>query len=190
MSVLFAANLFAAAGDDGHAEDAHAAAGTTTRPPLTPPGGSSTHAYLIPIIPAVAFALILLFGKRIPDVKVAKFTIPGGGSLIGLASMLGSLVIAVGTAYQWIHRVDDAQAGEGGAVHALARFGGSILPQRRRRGRPRPGLRAAGHRAVDLVAVRRDPLRHRLAHRRSRRRACCCSSRSSPHWCRSSRSST
>ena len=54
------------------------------------------HAYLIPVVPAVAFALIIFFGKRMPM----------KGSEIGVASMVTSLVLAAGTAYQWIERVD------------------------------------------------------------------------------------
>lgn len=136
MSVLFAAQLFASAsaGDDGHGaaeagEHAAEAGGHTAEAVSHAAGWFLTHAYLIPIIPAVAFALIILFGKKIPDVKVGKYTIPGGGSLIGLASMLGSLVIAAGTAYQWINRADDTLGGGEGAVHRLARFGSSILPR-------------------------------------------------------------
>src|SRR6478752_1939289 len=62
------------------------------------------HAWLIPLIPAVAFAVIILFGKRMP----------WKGSEVGLLSMSASLVIAVGTAYQWIQRVDEASGAEGG----------------------------------------------------------------------------
>jgi len=69
------------------------------------------HAYLIPIIPAVAFALILFFGKRMPM----------KGSEFGVASMAASLVLAAGTAYQWIQRVDFFAGGE--HVGALAGFG-------------------------------------------------------------------
>ncbi|MFM2078230.1 MAG: NADH-quinone oxidoreductase subunit, partial [Actinomycetota bacterium] len=50
------------------------------------------HAWLIPVIPAVAFFLIIFFGKKMPR----------GGSEIGIASMLASFVIAAGTTYQWI----------------------------------------------------------------------------------------
>jgi len=53
------------------------------------------HAWLIPVIPAVAFFLIIFFGKKFPR----------GGSEIGIAAMAAALVIAVGTTYQWIHRV-------------------------------------------------------------------------------------
>ncbi len=69
------------------------------------------HAYLIPIVPAVAFALIIFFGKRLPM----------KGSEIGLASMAASLVLAAGTAYQWIDRVDSF-AGEGDHEGALGGF--------------------------------------------------------------------
>jgi NADH-quinone oxidoreductase subunit L len=127
MSVLFAANLFAAAGDDGHSEEAGHAAGATTEAATQAAGWFLTHAYLIPIIPAVAFALIIFFGKRIPDIKVGKYTLPGGGSLIGVASMLGSLTLAVGTAVQWINRVGDSESGEG-ALHSVAAFGRSFVP--------------------------------------------------------------
>ena len=47
------------------------------------------HAWLIPLIPAIAFFLIIGIGKRMPR----------GGSEIGLASMVASLVIAAGTTY-------------------------------------------------------------------------------------------
>jgi NADH-quinone oxidoreductase subunit L len=52
------------------------------------------HAYIIPLIPAVAFALIIFFGKRMP-MKGAEF---------GIASMVGALVFSAGAAYQWIQR--------------------------------------------------------------------------------------
>ena len=56
------------------------------------------NAWLIPIIPAVAFVLIIFFGKRLP----------GKGSELGVLSMLGSLVLSVGAAWQWIQRVNGA----------------------------------------------------------------------------------
>lgn len=60
------------------------------------------HAYLIPIIPAVAFALIIFFGKKLPM----------KGSELGLASMVAALVLAAGTAYQWIQLVNDSHGEE------------------------------------------------------------------------------
>jgi len=76
------------------------------------------HAFLIPIIPAVAFALIIFFGKKMPM----------KGSEIGLASMAASCVLAMGVAYQWIQRVNSAgghetegEAGLGGAFRSIGR---------------------------------------------------------------------
>ncbi|MGA0879609.1 MAG: hypothetical protein ACO3SP_10885, partial [Ilumatobacteraceae bacterium] len=79
------------------------------------------NAWVIPIIPAVAFALIIFFGKKMPM----------KGSEFGVASMLGSLVLAVGAAWQWIQRVDGVShaahsAAEEGAHHA-APFVGPII---------------------------------------------------------------
>ena len=56
------------------------------------------NAWLIPVIPAIAFALIILIGKRLPM----------KGSELGVASMLASLVLSAGAAYQWIQRVNSA----------------------------------------------------------------------------------
>ena len=50
------------------------------------------HAYLIPVIPCVAFAVIILFGKRLPM----------KGSEIGVLSMVASLVLSIGMTKQWI----------------------------------------------------------------------------------------
>jgi NADH-quinone oxidoreductase subunit L len=52
------------------------------------------HAFLIPIVPGVAFAFIILIGKRLPM----------KGSEIGVASIATSLVLAIGLTYQWIQR--------------------------------------------------------------------------------------
>ena len=56
------------------------------------------NAWLIPVIPGVAFALIILIGKRLP----------WQGSELGVASMAAATVLSVGTAIQWIQRSDDA----------------------------------------------------------------------------------
>ena len=50
------------------------------------------HAWLIPLIPAIAFFGIIFFGKKLPK----------GGSEIALIAMVAALVIAGGTAKQWI----------------------------------------------------------------------------------------
>ena len=54
------------------------------------------HAYIIPIIPAIAFALIIFFGKKMPM----------KGSEFGILSMFGALAMSLGAAYQWIQRVN------------------------------------------------------------------------------------
>ena len=59
------------------------------------------NAWLIPVIPSVAFAIILLFGKKLGPAS-------GNGAYIGIASMVASFVIAAGTALQWIQRSNDA----------------------------------------------------------------------------------
>ena len=56
------------------------------------------HAWLIPVVPAIAFALIILVGKRLPM----------KGSELGVLSMVASLVLSAGAAYQWIQRVNSA----------------------------------------------------------------------------------
>ncbi len=73
------------------------------------------NAWLIPILPAVAFALIIFFGKKLPM----------KGSELGVASMIGSLVLALGAAYQWIQRVDDAA---GHSAASLMKAGGESSP--------------------------------------------------------------
>ncbi|MBK5330934.1 MAG: NADH-quinone oxidoreductase subunit L [Ilumatobacteraceae bacterium] len=60
------------------------------------------HAWLIPLIPGVAFAIIILFGKY--EVN-GKRVLPWAGAEVGIASMVAALVISIGTAYQWIHHV-------------------------------------------------------------------------------------
>src|SRR3954454_20814901 len=60
------------------------------------------HAWLIPLIPCVAFGVIILFGKfKINGRRV----LPMAGAEVGLLSMVAGLVLAIGTAYQWIHYV-------------------------------------------------------------------------------------
>jgi NADH-quinone oxidoreductase subunit L len=78
------------------------------------------HSWLIPVVPAVAFFLIILVGKKMPM----------KGSEIGIASMLTSLVMAGGTAYQWIQRVDEGGAsGENPAARFIGTLGRSLMPR-------------------------------------------------------------
>lgn len=67
------------------------------------------NAWLVPVIPAIAFFLILAVGKRLPR----------GGSELGIASMVAALVIAAGAAKQWISHV--GAAGHGNEVEPIIR---------------------------------------------------------------------
>ena len=83
-----------------------------------PAGWFIENAWLIPLIPGVAFALIILFGKRLPM----------KGSELGIASMAAALVLSVGTALQWIERTnaaDDVEAA-GGPLGLVAGFARSV----------------------------------------------------------------
>ena len=83
--------------------------------------------------------------------------------------MAASLVLAVGTAYQWIQRTDAAAGTEPPAPAGRRR---RVRPQhRRQRGRARRAVRRAGDPPVDVVGERRRRVRHRPAHRRPRRDA-------------------
>ena len=64
------------------------------------------NAWLIALIPAIGFALIIGFGKKMPM----------KGSEIGLASMAASLVIATGAGIQWMQRTDSASHGGDEAI--------------------------------------------------------------------------
>ena len=62
------------------------------------------NAYLVPLIPAVSFVAILLFGKRIKGGQ--------GAHWIGVPAVAASWVLSVAVLWQWIQRVEDAE-GEG-----------------------------------------------------------------------------
>ncbi len=68
------------------------------------------NAWLIPVVPAIAFVLIIFFGKQLPK----------KGSELGVLSMLGSLVLSVGAAWQWIQRVNGANDAAHSAVESAA----------------------------------------------------------------------
>jgi NADH-quinone oxidoreductase subunit L len=76
------------------------------------------NAYLIPLVPAIGFVLILLFGKTL-----GRLT--NNGAYIGVATIGASLVLAAGTAYQWIQRVDSV-SGEEGAFGMIGRSVGLL----------------------------------------------------------------
>ena len=60
------------------------------------------NAWLIALIPVVAFAIIIAVGKHLPM----------KGSEVGLLSMSASLVLATGAAIQWVQRTNSASGGE------------------------------------------------------------------------------
>ncbi|MBA3605125.1 MAG: NADH-quinone oxidoreductase subunit L [Acidimicrobiia bacterium] len=75
------------------------------------------NAWLIPVIPGLAFFVILLVGKRLPL----------GGAEVGIASMAAALVLAVGASLQWIQRTDSlAGTEEAGPLRVLVGFARSI----------------------------------------------------------------
>jgi len=59
------------------------------------------NAWIIPIIPAVAFFLIIFFGKKLPM----------KGSELGILSMLATLFFSAMAGWQWIDAVNSAPAG-------------------------------------------------------------------------------
>jgi NADH-quinone oxidoreductase subunit L len=74
------------------------------------------HAWLVPLIPAVSFVVILFFGKRLPR----------QGSEVGIVAVGASFVLACGTLVQWISRVHDAGGGHEGALGAIGRSIGRL----------------------------------------------------------------
>ncbi|MDQ1368633.1 MAG: NADH-quinone oxidoreductase subunit [Acidimicrobiaceae bacterium] len=58
-----------------------------------------TNAWLIPLIPALSFVVILLFGKRLPN----------KGSEVGVVAVSASFVRAIGTAIAWIQRATSGE---------------------------------------------------------------------------------
>ena len=82
-----------------------------------------THAWLVPLVPAIGFAFVLLMGKR-----TGKAT--SNGAYFGIGSMVISFALTVGIVIQWISRVSDAgSSGEGGSAigRVLGGLGRSIL---------------------------------------------------------------
>jgi NADH-quinone oxidoreductase subunit L len=71
-------------------------------------------AWLIPLLPAVSFVAILLFGKRLPR----------KGAELAVTSVGASFVLACIVLVQWIQRVEDSPAAHG----AVRGFGRALLP--------------------------------------------------------------
>ena len=59
------------------------------------------YAWVIPLLPAISFVLILLFGKRMPR----------KGSEIGIAFVGVACALAFVAAFQWVERVNDVSSG-------------------------------------------------------------------------------
>src|SRR6476660_1235827 len=76
------------------------------------------HAWLVPLIPALSFVVILFFGKRMPR----------KGAEVGIAAVAASFVLACGTLVGWIQRVRDAEHthGAGAAIGALGKSIGRL----------------------------------------------------------------
>jgi NADH-quinone oxidoreductase subunit L len=72
------------------------------------------NAWLVPLVPAVCFAIILLLGKRLPT----------KGSAVGIAGVATSFVLACGAAWQWVQHVNASEGGE----HAMSALVGSVFP--------------------------------------------------------------
>jgi NADH-quinone oxidoreductase subunit L len=82
------------------------------------------NAWLVPLVPAVCFAIILLLGKRLPT----------KGSAVGIAGVATSFVLSCGAAVQWIQHVNAGGSGhaEGGATESHSLVGslvGSVFPR-------------------------------------------------------------
>ena len=83
-----------------------------------------THAWIIPLIPALSFVIILAIGKKLPR----------GGSEVGIASVAICFVLALTVAAGWIGRVNNPPHE---ATHATTEHVASeVGPQSDRRGGP------------------------------------------------------
>jgi len=69
------------------------------------------YGWIIPVIPAVSFFLILFVGKRMPR----------KGSEIGILAVGSSFVLSCIAVYQWIDRVETATGGKEGGLRAIGR---------------------------------------------------------------------
>ncbi len=86
------------------------------------------HAWLIPLIPGIGFAVILLFGKKLPY----------KGAEVGIGTMGAAFLLAAGATYQWIQRVGSAEGEHEGALSAIHGFAGTVFPAAEEGGHSRP----------------------------------------------------
>jgi NADH-quinone oxidoreductase subunit L len=76
------------------------------------------NAWIIPLVPAISFVLILFLGKRTP----------GKGAPIGILAVAVSLVLSAGAGVQWIQHVNDAEGGHGDeSALVVGGAGGGVL---------------------------------------------------------------
>ena len=90
------------------------------------------HVWIIPLIPAVTFWLILFFGKRLP----------WQGAEIGVGALLACFALSVVVAGQWIAREETVPV-EHHAVEAEHSGGGEAGTDTESHGAPAPGAREA-----------------------------------------------
>jgi NADH-quinone oxidoreductase subunit L len=73
------------------------------------------HAWLVPLLPALSFVVILLFGKRMPR----------KGSEVGIAAVGAAFLMGCWCAFEWIQRIGNATGTSGSA--AVKAFGRSAI---------------------------------------------------------------
>lgn len=76
------------------------------------------NAWLIPLVPAVSFVLILMFGRHLPR----------KGAEIGILAVGSSLAMSIGAIFQWIDRVNSAAAPAAPTAHGAAEAVGEHAP--------------------------------------------------------------
>ena len=107
------------------------------------------HAFLIPLIPAVSFLLILGFGKKLPR----------GGSEIGIAAVGICFVMACAVGVGWIQRVNHPPKASTAVAAAPARGTGAAA------GQAAPATAAAGAEAAGSGAGEARPVVEPVVHR-------------------------
>jgi NADH-quinone oxidoreductase subunit L len=77
------------------------------------------NAWLIGLVPALGFAVIIMFGKHLPM----------KGAEIGIGSMATALVVATGAAYQWVQRTDSVDSHSEESAGLISGFARSLTQQ-------------------------------------------------------------
>ncbi len=89
------------------------------------------NAWLIPLLPAISFVLILLVGKRLPR----------KGAEVGVGMVGASFALSCVALVQWIQRVDDHE-GSGGGGHAVRGLAKALVPAQEAAEHGLPGVAA------------------------------------------------